>query len=101
MRFPLVLLVAAVWAASAPAQPPPPVLEQSVVVTGSWQPLPLEEADRSVSLLVVRPQRLLFGSFDELLRLEPSLDLRRRAPGGLQGRPVDPRRQLRPDPSFW
>lgn len=67
------------------AQPDPPVLKQSVVVTGTWQPLPLEEADRSIDSLPVRGQTLLFNSFVDLLRLDPSLDLRQRGQNGVQG----------------
>ncbi len=55
-----------------------------IVVTGTWEPLPLEEADRSVSLLPVREQSLLFASVIDFLQLDPSLDVRRRAPGGVQ-----------------
>jgi iron complex outermembrane receptor protein len=62
-----------------------PVLQQSVVVTGSWEPVPLEESDRAVLSLPVRSQNLLLNSFVDLLRLDPSLDLRQRAPNGLQG----------------
>jgi iron complex outermembrane receptor protein len=69
---------------SAVAQQPTPV-HQSIVVTGAWEPLPLEEADRAVSSLPVLPHRTLFNSLPDLLQLHPSLDLRQRAPNGLQG----------------
>jgi iron complex outermembrane receptor protein len=62
-----------------------PVLQQTVVVTGSWEPVPLEESDRAVLSLPVRSQNLLLNTFVDLLRLDPSLDLRQRAPNGLQG----------------
>ena len=61
------------------------VSAQKVVVTGSWEPIPLEEADRSVISLPVRGQYLLLNTFVDLLKLDPSLDLRQRAPNGLQG----------------
>ncbi|HEY3444549.1 MAG TPA: TonB-dependent receptor [Paludibaculum sp.] len=60
-------------------------MAQSVVVTGSWAPLPLEEADRSVVSLPARSQNLLLNTFVDLLKLDPSLDLQQRAPNGLQG----------------
>jgi len=60
-------------------------MAQSVVVTGSWEPLPLEEADRSVVSLPVRSQNLLLNTFVDLLKLDPSLDLRQRGPNGVQG----------------
>ena len=56
----------------------------SVVVTGVYEPAPLEEADRAVRLLDVGRNLLLSTSVADLLRLEPSLDLRQRAPGGVQ-----------------
>lgn len=68
-----------------PAEPQtPPARRDVVVVTGTWEPLPLEEADRAVSSLPVREQSLLFANVIDFLQLEPSLDLRRRAPGGVQ-----------------
>lgn len=56
----------------------------SVVVTGVYEPAPLEEADRAVRLWEVGRNLLLSTSVADLLRLEPSLDLRQRAPGGVQ-----------------
>jgi len=55
-----------------------------VVVTGVYEPAPLEEADRSVRVIGVRDQLLLSNSIIDLLRLDPSIDLRQRAPGGIQ-----------------
>ena len=53
---------------------------QSVVVTGTWSPVPLEEADRSVQLLPVNSTAsLLSSSWNDLLRLNSSLDLQQRA----------------------
>ncbi len=63
----------------------PPTRTDSVIVTGTWQPLPLEEADRSVRAIDVRDMRLVSDTFTDLLRLDPSVDLRQRAPNGLQG----------------
>ena len=55
---------------------------QTVVVTGTAQPVPLEEADRSVSVLQNLPERSpLFGGFYQFLQLESSVDLRQRNPG--------------------
>jgi len=58
---------------------------QKVVVTGTWVPIPLQEADRSITQFpVVRGQTtLLTASWIDLLRLEPSLDLQQRAPNGV------------------
>lgn len=57
---------------------------QSVVVTGTWTPVPLEEADRAVRQLPVNNKTLLLSnSWNDLLRLDPSLDLQQRAPNGV------------------
>ncbi len=69
-------------AEAEPAQPP--VRRDAIVVTGTWEPLPLEEADRAVTSLPVREQSLLFQHVIDFLQLDPSLDVRRRAPGGVQ-----------------
>ena len=59
--------------------------KDTVVVTGTYEPLPLEEADRSVRSLDVRGLSLLTNTFPDLLRLDSSVDLRQRAPNALQG----------------
>jgi iron complex outermembrane recepter protein len=74
------LLISAGLAQQAPPQP----VHESVVVTGAYEPLALEEVDRSLTLLPARQQSLLLGSLTDLLKLEPSLDFRERAPGGVQ-----------------
>jgi iron complex outermembrane receptor protein len=65
-------------------QPAPPERKDSIVVTGSYDPLPLEESERSVSVIPIRDQPLLFNTFIDALRLDPSVDLRQRAPDGIQ-----------------
>jgi iron complex outermembrane receptor protein len=75
-----------VCAQQPPAQPPqtadaPP---QTVVVTGTPEPLTLDESDRSLSLLTARGAQLVLDTLADLLRLDPSLDLQERAPGGVQ-----------------
>ena len=57
---------------------------QKIVVTGTWTPIPLNEADRSITLLPVTARTsLLTTAWIDLLRLEPSLDLQQRAPNGV------------------
>ena len=62
----------------------PPGRRDTIVVTGTWEPLPMEEADRAVASLPVREQSILFSNAIDFLQLDPSLDLRRRAPSGVQ-----------------
>jgi iron complex outermembrane receptor protein len=70
-------------------QPPPQALPQqqeSIVVTGTAEPLPLAEADRDVGILrIPEKQTLLFNSWLDLLQLDSALDLQQRSPGALQG----------------
>lgn len=76
--FPWLLL----FVFAAPAQEP---RREVVVVTGAYEPVPLEEADRAIDAFNVKDQRLVSASLADFLRLDPSLDLRQRAPGGVQG----------------
>ncbi len=57
---------------------------QSVVVTGTYDPLTLDEIDRAIRVLPVRTQALVFNTLADVLRLDPSLDLQERAPDGVQ-----------------
>jgi outer membrane cobalamin receptor len=57
---------------------------QSVTVTTTVEPMPLSESDRSVQTLDTRQQPLLFNSVVDYLRLDSSLNLQSRAPGGVQ-----------------
>ncbi len=58
--------------------------KDTVIVTGTWEPVPAEEADRSVRTIPVESLRLLANSFADFLKLDSSLDLRQRAPNGVQ-----------------
>ena len=56
-----------------------------VVVTGTYEPVPLEEADRSVRVFdVTGDQGLLSNTVVDFLKLDPSIDLRQRAPNNIQ-----------------
>jgi len=63
----------------------PPVKHQTVVVTGTAEPVPLEESDRSVNVYPLRHSSLLFGSLTDALSLDSSVQVQARAPGGVQG----------------
>ena len=68
------------------AQQTPPPQAESIVVTGTAEPVPLSEADRDVSVLrLPEKQRPLYESWFDLLRLDPALDLHQSVPGGFQG----------------
>ncbi len=58
--------------------------KDAIVVTGSYQPIPLDEADRAIDQVPIRSQSLLFQSVVDALKLDPSLDLRQRSPAGTQ-----------------
>jgi iron complex outermembrane recepter protein len=68
--------------ALAQQQTPPP--RDTVIVTGTFEPLSLDEMDRAITLLPVRSMLLVSNTLTDLLRLDPSLDLQERAPGGVQ-----------------
>jgi iron complex outermembrane recepter protein len=61
-----------------------PPRKDTVVVTGTFDPVQINDIDRSVSQLPVRDFAQLYPSAVDFLKLEPSLDLRERAPGGVQ-----------------
>ena len=58
--------------------------QEVVVVTGTFVPAPLSENDRSVDSLPVRENPLLFSSTVDYLQSDPDIDLRQRAPNGVQ-----------------
>ena len=55
------------------------------MVTGTFEPMSLEEMDRAVRVLPARSQALTLNTLVDLLKLDPSLDLEERAPNGVQG----------------
>src|SRR5690349_8698682 len=61
-----------------------PAHHETVVVTGTPQPVPLEEADRSVTVYEMPARVLLFGSISQALALDSSIALGERAPNGIQ-----------------
>ncbi len=61
-----------------------PEQRDTVVVTGTFEPMSLEEIDRAVRVLPVRSQSLVLNTLADLLKLDPSLDLAERAPDGVQ-----------------
>jgi iron complex outermembrane receptor protein len=73
-------------AAQEPEQQTPPEPQRYVVVvTGAYSPAPLDEIDRTVRVFNVNQDRALASSISDYLRLDSSVDLRRRAPDDIQG----------------
>lgn len=66
-------------------QPAPQAAQTSIVVTGTAEPIPLDEADRDIGAIPIPEiQRPLFNSWFDLLQLDSSLDLQQRALDGFQ-----------------
>jgi iron complex outermembrane receptor protein len=62
-----------------------PQQHDSVVVTGTYEPMSLEEIDRAIRVLPARSQAVALNTLSDLLKLDASLDLTERAPNGIQG----------------
>jgi iron complex outermembrane receptor protein len=58
--------------------------KESIVVTGTFEPLPVDGIDRSVSVIDTREAPLLYNHWVDYLQLDPSVDLEQRAPDGVQ-----------------
>jgi iron complex outermembrane receptor protein len=84
MRLCIVLAISVALLRGQQASPPPQ--QDSIVVTGTAEPIPLAEADRDVNVIPLpEKQRELYNSWFDLLQLDPVLDLQQRALGGFQG----------------
>ncbi len=59
--------------------------KQQTVVTGTWQPVPLDESDRSVESYSLPHSALLFASPEDVFSLDSSVQIQGRAPNGVQG----------------
>lgn len=64
----------------SPAVPPK---KQVVVVTGTYEPIPLEESERPVRAVEARELASTTATISDLLNLDSSVDLRERAPGAI------------------
>jgi iron complex outermembrane receptor protein len=71
-------------AAQASATPAPASVSQTVEVTTTVEPLPLDEGDRSVNVLLPRDAVTGTDSVVDFLRQDPSLNLQARAAEGVQ-----------------
>ena len=52
----------------------------AIVVTGTFEPLSLDEIDRAIRVLPARENNLVLNSLADLLRQDPSIDFGERAP---------------------
>ena len=63
----------------------PPDEQNSIVVTGVYEPAPLDEVDRAVRAITLdAAQKLLSNTLFDYLRTDTSLDVQARAPNGVQ-----------------
>ena len=76
MRFWVIALSCCAVLAQEPAK-------KTIVVTGAYEAIPLEEADRNVKAVPARELAPLAGSVSDLLNFDASVDLRERAPGAV------------------
>ncbi|HWC96651.1 MAG TPA: TonB-dependent receptor [Candidatus Sulfopaludibacter sp.] len=80
----LLLLPFSLSLCAAQQQQTVPPQHDSIVVTGTFEPLSLDEMDRAITLLPARNMYLVSNTLTDLLRLDPSLDLQERSPDGVQ-----------------
>ncbi len=59
--------------------------KETIVVTGTFEPLRIENVDRSLSIFETQESPFLYRNWTDYLQTDPSLDLRQRAPDGVQG----------------
>ncbi len=92
VSFAILFAATCALAQQNPAPPPsaaaPPgektSLYQKVVVTGTFEPAPLDEVNRTVQVFDVRQDGgLLYNSYADFLKLDSSVDLQERAPAGV------------------
>ena len=79
-----VLLAGTALSQQSPPNQPVVADPETVIVTGTFAPIPLAEANRAVLSFNTREHDLLYNSFADYLQLDPSIDLRQRATDGVQ-----------------
>ena len=85
----IVLVITTNVAAQQGSTPKPPAKipsqNETVVVTGTFVPVPESEIDRSLTVIQANDSSDLYKSWVDLLELAPSVDLQQRAPNNIQG----------------
>lgn len=80
--FALAVCATASWAQQAATQAAKlQPQSETVIVTGTYEPAPLQASDRTVEVVETGESPLLFRNWVDALRLDPSVDLQQRAPG--------------------
>lgn len=87
-RLPFLVVLPFFFASAQQSVPPAdsaplPARHDTIVVTGTYEPLAIEEIDRSVSILPVRTRETLINTLADVLTLDASIDLQERAPDGV------------------
>lgn len=59
--------------------------KEVVVVTGTFAPIPVENIDRSITVIDTREDSLLYDHWTDYLHADSSIDLRQRGPNAVQG----------------
>lgn len=70
--------------AACQKKPTPPKRSETIVVTGVFTPMPLENIDRAVDVIDTKSDSLLYRGWTNYLQLDPSINLQQRAPGDVQ-----------------
>jgi iron complex outermembrane receptor protein len=82
------MVAAGLLAQDNPASQNEPEIEkkakETIVVTGTFEPVPETELDRSVTVIETKLQDGLYQNWIDYLELDPSIDLRNRAPANVQ-----------------
>jgi iron complex outermembrane receptor protein len=58
--------------------------KETVAVTGTFVPVPVQNIDRTIAVIDTREQPSLYTHWVDYLQLDPSIDLQERAPNGVQ-----------------
>ena len=61
-----------------------PPRKETVAVTGTFIPAPVENIDRTITVIDTREQPSLYTHWVDYLQVDPSIDLQERAPDGVQ-----------------
>ena len=61
-----------------------PARKETVAVTGTFIPAPVENIDRTITVIDTREQPSLYTHWVDYLQVDPSIDLQERAPDGVQ-----------------